>query len=150
MIIIRTKNYSLAVERSLVQLNKEKGIKPTEGLTNWNRENAIKIEKLKRGLVDSTVSTINNPVGAVVDFGKNVITRPLTTAGKAAIAIPFPASVPTGLAAIATGNEINKRIKPLKKFSDKIRNIIENSKGYKTIKKINFNIVKNPYKKNKK
>ena len=119
MIILRQKTYSYG--REYVTLNKEKGIKPNQNARRWNKENMVKLEKFKRNIANSIVDTVNNPVGAVTDLGKNI-------------------------GAIKIGNEINKRIKPLGKLSKTIRDKIEGSKGYKKIKDLNLKILKKPYK----
>lgn len=144
MIILRQKTYSYG--REYVTLNKEKGIKPNQNARRWNKENMVKLEKFKRNIANSIVDTVNNPVGAVTDLGKNIVSRPLNTVGKVAVAVPFPASVPAGIGAIKIGNEINKRIKPLGKLSKTIKDKIEGSKGYKKIKGLNLKILKKPYK----
>lgn len=105
------------------------------------------IKKTKNNLLNTGINVVNNPVGAIVDVGKETITRPLETAGKVAIAVPFPASVPAGIGAIAVGKTLRKKVKPIGKLSDGLRNKIEDSKFYKKVKGINLNIIKrNPYK----
>lgn len=106
-----------------------------------------KIKKTKNSLLNTGINVVNNPVGAIVDVGKETITRPIETAGKVAIAVPFPASVPAGIGAIAVGKTLRKKVKPIGKLSDGLRNKIEGSKFYKKVKGINLNIIKrNPYK----
>lgn len=145
MIILRQRIYS-SQGRGYVALNNERGIKPNQNAKRWNKECAVKTERIKRNLINSAVDTINNPVGAVADLGKDVVSRPLKTAGKIAVAVPIPASVPVGLGAIKVGDEINKRVKPLGKISKAIRDGIEGSKGYNKIKSLNLKILKRPYK----
>lgn len=146
MIILRQKEYA-SQGREYVALNKERGIKPNLNAKHWNKETMVKAEKLKRKLVNSAIDTINNPVGAVADLGKDAVSRPLKTAGKIAVAVPFPASVPAGIGAMKVGDEINKRVKPLGKLSKAIQKGIENSSAYKKIKGLNLKIIKSPYKK---
>ena len=146
MIILRQKNYTHG--REYVALNKEKEIRPNDAAKRWNRECAVKGERLKRKIVGSAIDIVNNPAGAVADVGKATVSRPVNTAGKVLIAVPFPASVPAGVGVIAVGNQINKRVKPLGKLSKSINDGIEKSKIYRKIKGINLGIIKeNPYKK---
>lgn len=47
MIILRQKSYGTGVERAMVALNKEKGIKPSPEVVRWNRGNAVALERAK-------------------------------------------------------------------------------------------------------
>ena len=147
MIILRQKNYTAAVERVMAKEALRKvGKREVPDMHVLPLKYRAKIEKTKRKIVNSGVDVINNPIGAAADLGKDLITRPMNTAGKIAIGVPFPASVPAGAAAIYIGNQLNKRVKPLKLLSDKLRNKIENSKVYKKVKGVNLHLLKHPYK----
>lgn len=140
MIILRQKQYAAGVERMQAKNALQKiGKRSVPDLMSLKTR--AKIERAKRNVIKSTVDTINNPVGAVVDLGKNVISRPLNTAGKVAIAVPFPGSNVAGIGIVAISNQINKKVKPLGKLSDGIRKKIEDNKAYKKVKGINLNLV---------
>lgn len=142
MIILRQKEYTDVVSRVQAKEAISKvGKKSVPDLHILPLRTRAKIERTKRNIIKGTVDTINNPVGAVADLGRDVISRPLNTAGKVAIAVPFPASVPVGFGAIKVGDEINKRVKPLGKLSEGIRKRYENTKAYKKIKGINLRLV---------
>ena len=138
MIILRQKQYSVERIQARQALQKVGKSSVPNILPLKTR---AKIERTKRNVIKSTIDTINNPVGAVVDLGKDVVSRPLNTAGKVATAVPFPASVPVGFAAMKVGDKINKNISPLKELSDNIRKRIENNNAYRSIKGINLGLV---------
>lgn len=160
MIIIRQKTYSRVQENQAPDDNDNINSNETE-LQEGGRKKLpfkvrakiksakwkAKLKGAKNSLLNTGINVVNNPVGAVVDLGKDTITRPIETAGKVAIAVPFPASVPAGIGAIAIGKTLRKKVKPIGKISDGLRNKIEDSKFYKKVKGINLNIIKrNPYK----
>lgn len=147
MIILRQKQYATGVERAMAKQALDKvGKKHVKDIHALPLKTRAKIERFKRNTINGAVDVINNPAGAAVDLVKDTVTRPMNTAGKVAIAVPFPASVPAGAATIYLGNEINKNVKPLRKLSEGIRNKFESTKAYKKIKGINLKLLKHPYK----
>jgi hypothetical protein len=149
MIILRQKYYATGVERTMAkQALDTVGKRSVPDIHVLPLKTRAKIERTKRNVINGAVDTVNNPAGAAVDLVKDAVTRPMNTAGKVAIAIPFPASVPAGAATMYLGDKINKNVKPLRKLSEGIRRKIENTGAYKKIKGINLKILKRPYKKN--
>lgn len=146
MKIIRQKEFATGAERALAKYTTcGKNIRPNAAAQSWNRRCAAKTERFKRTAVNSVVDVVNNPVGGVVDLGKNLASRPMETAGKVLIAVPFPASVPAGAAMVAGGKQLRSKVKGLGNISEKIRSGIESTDFYKKIKGINLGILR-PYK----
>ena len=147
MIIIRQKIYTDVVSRQQAKQALEKvGPRPVKNMEILPLKTRAKIARAYRNTVNDVVDIVNNPAGAVADLGKNTVSRPMNTVGKAAIAIPFPASVPAGIACIAAGNKIKEKVKPLRKASDWVKDGIESSGAYKKIKGIDLRIIKKyPY-----
>lgn len=148
MIILRQKQYATGVERVQArQALDTVGKRPVKNMNLLSLKTRAKIARGYRNAVNSGIDVVNNPAGAVTDLGKDLVSRPMNTAGKIAIAIPFPASVPAGVGVIAVGDQINKRVKPLRKLSDSINSGIERSGVYRKIKGINLGLVSSyPYK----
>lgn len=148
MIILRQKEYATGIERMQAKQALTKvGARPVKNMNILSLKTRAKIARGYRNAVNIGIDVVNNPAGAITDLGKNLVSRPMNTAGKIAIAIPFPASVPAGVGVIAVGDQINKRVKPLGKLSEGIKSGIESTGAYRKIKGVNLGIVKNyPYK----
>lgn len=142
MIILRQKEYGTGVERMQAkQALSNVGTRSIKDMNLLSLKTRAKIARGYRNAVNSGVDIVNNPAGATADFVRDAASRPLNTAGKVAIAFPFPGSNVAGIGVVAASNQLNKRIRPLREISDRIKSGIESSGAYRMAKGVNLGLI---------